>query len=887
QLKTEVAERKRAEEQAAIFQKFAEASGQGLGMADLDGKTTYLNPAVCRFMGMEGPEEGIGRHIGEFHPEQMRERLSQTVVPQAMENGEWVGEMPLLHKNGGPVPMILNMFVIRDEKGKPHRIAAVLTDIAERKEVEKKLEEEQQRLLTLLDGINEVCYVSDPDTYEILFANKFLRDAFGRPLVGGICYKEFQGFDEPCEFCTNDKILANPGELYQWEHDNPVLNKDFLVTDRIIKWPDGRDVRFEVAIDITERKTAERALAESEAKYRALFENSVVGQFRVAVGGKMLDANRAMAEMFGWDDLELFVAECDMASLWVNAEDRARMYAIMKELGELDNFETAFFREDGTTFPVRVSSKMYPEYGYQEGIVVDISEEKAALKALEESERKFRSLAETTSAHITIIQDDRYVYANQAFLDYFEMDSEDLLRVTPEDLMMGSMSPETIKRATSAWQAAQKRGDTHLRFEYQDAEGIWFQTNVTMMELDGRPSFMGMTFDITELKLAQQKVEENEKRYRTIFDTAGTGMISFGEDSVITVANEEWAKLAGYSIDETVGKLTWMPFFTEQSLVTMRKYHEMRTQDPTSVPRAYEAQFVDREGKIHDGIVNIQIVPGTQQRVASFQDMTELKRAQNEMYRADKMAALGQIIAGVAHEINNPNNFIYFNLPILRKYMEAIIPLLDLRHEEDPDLKILNMPYDVFLQDVFKLLENMEHGSKRITSIVSDLKSYVRSDEDQDRKTEQVGEAIERVMTLVGKQVRKMVKRFEIEVAESLPPVQMNIGKIEQVLINLLINAGHAADKEDSWVKLSARPSTDNDAWVELQVEDNGSGIPEDNLEQIFEPFFTSKGRDQGTGLGLSISQRIIEEHGGKIRVESKLGQGTCFFVLLPAVKEG
>jgi len=103
------------------------------------------------------------------------------------------------------------------------------------------------------------------------------------------------------------------------------------------------------------------------------------------------------------------------------------------------------------------------------------------------------------------------------------------------------------------------------------------------------------------------------------------------------------------------------------------------------------------------------------------------------------------------------------------------------------------------------------------------------------------------------------------------------------VLINLVINAGQAADEEDSWVRLSAGPSADQPGWVELQVEDNGAGIPPKILDRIFEPFFTSKGRDQGTGLGLSISHRIVEEHGGRIEVESTVGEGTCFTVLLPA----
>jgi signal transduction histidine kinase len=137
-------------------------------------------------------------------------------------------------------------------------------------------------------------------------------------------------------------------------------------------------------------------------------------------------------------------------------------------------------------------------------------------------------------------------------------------------------------------------------------------------------------------------------------------------------------------------------------------------------------------------------------------------------------------------------------------------------------------------------------------------------------------------MTLVGKQVRKMVSRFDVEIEPDLPPVMMNAGKIEQVLINLVINAGQAGDKEDSWVRLEARAGPR--ATVRIIVEDNGTGIPEEHRDTIFDPFFTTKGRETGTGLGLAISHRIIEDHDGTITVESTLGEGTRFAIDLPAL---
>jgi PAS domain S-box-containing protein len=384
--------------------------------------------------------------------------------------------------------------------------------------------------------------------------------------------------------------------------------------------------------------------------------------------------------------------------------------------------------------------------------------------------------------------------------------------------------------------------------------------------------------------IARDKVDLSRamERYRTIFETTGTGTIIFDDDAVISLANDEWAQLTGYPRREIEGKMTWMAFFSEQSLEKMRGYHELRTKDPAGAPRTYEAQLRDRRGRIHDGVVTIALVPGTSERVGSFLDVTDLKRAQQQMILADKMAALGQIIAGVAHEINNPNNFIHFNLPILRKYVDAMRPILEEQLESQPDLTLLDMRYEAFIEDLLKLIENMEHGSQRITSIVSDLRSYIRSGEEIERVNGSVAKVVDQVMTLVGKQVRKMVKRFDVDVAAELPPVRMNGGKIEQALINLVINAGQAADKESSWVKLTAR-SVDGGGAVEIRVEDNGTGIASQSLDQVFEPFFTTKGRETGTGLGLSISRKIIEEHGGRIDVASEPGQGSCFTVRLPA----
>ncbi len=390
--------------------------------------------------------------------------------------------------------------------------------------------------------------------------------------------------------------------------------------------------------------------------------------------------------------------------------------------------------------------------------------------------------------------------------------------------------------------------------------------------------------EIIERKSAKAALLLSENQYRTIFQTTGTSTIIFDEDTVITLANREFANLTEYDRQEIEGKMTWMDFFSEQSLPKMRGYHKRRAEDPQSVPRSYETQIKSRTGRIHDGIITIELLPGTTQRVASFLDLTELKQAEQQMYRSDKMAALGQIIAGIAHEINNPNNFITFNVPIMKRYVEMMQPMIESHLKKNPDLEILNMPYRVFIDDVYKLLENMQHGSRRITKSVSELKDYVHDGAAEETKTpESLQDVADQVMVLVGKQVSKTVKKIEVKIEDNLPKVRMNAGKIEQVLINLIINAGHAADKEDSKIVLSMNTKSNDKSKIQIEVKDNGSGIPGDIMDKIFDPFFTTKGREAGTGLGLAISQRIIHDHGGSILVESVEGEGTKFLIELPS----
>ncbi|MFH1351590.1 MAG: response regulator [Pseudomonadota bacterium] len=177
-------------------------------------------------------------------------------------------------------------------------IDSVSREIRDRKQAEETLGAERKQLLSIFESINQIIYVTDPETHEVLYVSNAMKRAFNKELVGGLCYKEFQGLDAPCDFCTNKIILKEKYRPYQWEYHNPILDRDFMIIDRIIRWPDGRDVRFEIAIDINELKRTERALKESEEKSRAILRTIPDIMFQIKRDGTFLGLEGSTEDLY-------------------------------------------------------------------------------------------------------------------------------------------------------------------------------------------------------------------------------------------------------------------------------------------------------------------------------------------------------------------------------------------------------------------------------------------------------------------------------------------------------------------------------------------------------------------------------------------------------------
>ncbi|WP_016878237.1 ATP-binding protein [Chlorogloeopsis fritschii PCC 9212] len=281
--------------------------------------------------------------------------------------------------------------------------------------------------------------------------------------------------------------------------------------------------------------------------------------------------------------------------------------------------------------------------------------------------------------------------------------------------------------------------------------------------------------------------------------------------------------------------------------------------------------------------------------------LSELQRTQAQVVQNEKMSSLGQLVAGVAHEINNPVNFIHGNITHLNEYTQDLLRMIQLyqqRHpSSDPEIQALADEIDLefLVDDLQKMLSSMKIGTDRIRTIVLSLRNFSRMDESE-FKTVDIHEGIESTLLILAHRLKERPEHPAIEVIRdygNLPPVECYPGQLNQVLMNILVNAIDVLDEvnakrtnreiEENPSQITIRTSLIDSQSVKIAIADNGSGMPEQVKNRIFDPFFTTKPVGKGTGMGMAISYQIItEKHGGKLECFSTPGKGTEFIIQVP-----
>jgi PAS domain S-box-containing protein len=397
------------------------------------------------------------------------------------------------------------------------------------------------------------------------------------------------------------------------------------------------------------------------------------------------------------------------------------------------------------------------------------------------------------------------------------------------------------------------------------------------------------------LTSAREAMLASAEKYRAILANLEDGYYEVDIAGNLTFFNPAMSRYLRYSKDELMG-MNNRDFMTEESAKeAYRVFNEVYRTGKPAQARDWEALAKDGTRMYFE--TSVSLVRNSKGHPVGFQgiarDITERKRAeaqarlhQEQLFQASKMVALGTLVSSMAHEINNPNNFIMLNTPILLEAWENARPILEEYYEKNGDFLLGGMTYSQMRENIPVLLSGVLDGSTRIKQIVDDLKHFVRQDSPDLTQSVDINAVLKSALSLVSNLIAKSTNHFSIDYGEKIPSLAGNFQRLEQVVINLIQNACQALPDPHRRISVSTsyREATGN---VLITIRDEGIGIPPESVPHVTDPFFTTKQGFGGVGLGLSISSRIVEEHGGKMTFTSEPGKGTTVEVFLPVARGG
>lgn len=517
-------------------------------------------------------------------------------------------------------------------------------------------------------------------------------------------------------------------------------------------------------------------------------------------------------------------------------------------------------------------------------------------EVLRESEEKSRAIVQS-------IEELYYEVDLAGNLVTFNHSMTEILGYSKEELMgMNNrryMDEETARKVYQTFNRVYQTGLPTKAFDWdlirKDGTRRILETSVSLMrDSKGRPiGFYGIGRDITERKQAERVLRESEEKYRTTLQSIEEGYYEVDLTGNLTFFNNALVRFSGYSKEELMG-MNSRGLMTEETAKKMFQiFGEVyQTGEPAN---PFDWVMVRKDGTQRFIETSVSLVQDSRGKTIGFRgiarDVTDRKRIeeqakihQQQLMQAGKMVALGTLVSSVAHEINNPNNFIMLNTPLLSEAWEGALPILDEYCEKNGDFAIGGMKYREMRDSIGVLFSGIRDGSKRIKQIVEDLKDFVRRDTSDMTQSVDMNAVLKSAISLLSNTIMKSTNHFSVAYGKDLPLLKGNFQRFEQVMINLIQNACQALPDNRKGIRVSTSYEEKKPSMV-VEVEDEGTGIPSDMLSHITDPFFTTKSDSGGLGLGLSISSRIVKESGGTLTFASEPGKGTRAKIVLPIVQ--
>ncbi len=885
---TQICREKQAErrlEDAKILRAaILDAALDAIIVADEDGKIVEFNPVAERTFGQER-DNVIGESLVTLIMPEAQRAWQLDALKHFGDIGDaWVKsglvETEALRADGSRFPIEMQVREVALETSR--LFVAELWDITER--VDSRLErrilsEERQRLSQLLH-----------DAVECIPNGIGIYDAAGRLVLCNTAYAALYERD-PLEMIATsmeDNHRLALSQLKSWAgeevdntedgvaralnrildpEDGPIeaqrLNGDWV---QITSHPTGDGGRVFVRSDITKLKQAEESLRRSEEQFRAIVEGSPM-PVRVAdlETWQILYESPAATALVGhsWPAAKPRCTSDD----YVDEADRDHLVEALKANGQVDGYETRLRRADGSVFWATLSSRVIAYRGQKVCVtsLVDLTERKEREAELRQAREVLEDAIESIAEGFALYdKDDRLVMCNTRYQEFNEA-CADVLRpgLAWEDLIrIGAERGQYVAAVgwIDDWLEEQKvqRGNEKNDKVFQQSDGRWFRSSTRKTRQGG---FVGVRSDITAQKEAELALLESEALIRRVVEACPLPIImATAEEGEILYESPAFQTLLGRDGTQP-SDVRARSFYTHPQdrldfIGRLRRSGEVEI---------FEAELVRTDGSTFWAELSGRLIQyqGQEVVVCCPVDLTERRAVEAEiaqnrdaLHQSEKLGALGSLLAGVAHELNNP--------------LSVVVGQALLMKETAKDPKIAARAAKI------------GKAADRCSRIVKTFLAMARQ-QASERTAVDVTEIVESTLEVTGYSLRTAGIEVALDLAPDLPPVWADADQLNQVVTNLIVNAQQAMSATEGPRRLIIASACDRrQGLVRLSVKDSGPGIPPEIRSRIFEPFFTTKEIGAGTGIGLAVCHRIVESLNGKIAVESKPGGGALFTVSLP-----
>lgn len=724
---------------------------------------------------------------------------------------------------------------------------------------------ERQRLQSIFESIDEITYVIDPETYEILFGNGAMRKVFGET-VGQKCYKAMEGLDSPCPFCTNDQILGeNLGRTLIKDFQNKLNQRWYHCIDKAIAWPDGRLVCYEIAVDVTEQKLTALALEEERLLVDSAINVTEDLLFIVDLNGEVIRWNRRVSEVTGYSDREL--SSMDTINL-LKKEDLHLVAEGMNRVRKqgTDMMELELVTKDGRCIPFEfVGALIRDKDGNPTGICAsgrDLTQRKQAEKALRESEETYRSLVLTSPDAVTATDlEGRITNVSRRTIEMHGCESaEELLGKSSFELIAPEDHERAMKNLEKTVTESAVRGAEYTMLR-KDGSRFTGELNAALIrDAEGQPkAFIATTRDVTRQRQAEKAIRESEETYRSLVLANPDAVTAIDLEARFIYVSDRTVELHGFeSAGELLGKSALELIDPEDHEKAMKSLERAFTESPIM---GVEFTLLRKDGSRFQGEMSAAIVRGSEGQpkalVAITRDITERTLAE------ERLLELNRELEGYAHAVSHD----------LRGPLSAIMAANNtLQHMlKNPVVEDVGTSID-------ELAEIIDKNLKVQGALIEDLLVLAEAGQTPREFFDvNVGMVVYRVLTERAEVISQ--RSIKIDVDDDLCHVSADPTHIYQLFSNLVANAIKHNDSKKPVVNVSYL-GDDESGGHRYLVRDNGSGVPPEELDQIFVPFF--KGKTGETGIGLAIVDKIVGVYSGTIKAYND--NGACFeFTLVDA----